>query len=113
MTVSHNLGFPRIGANRELKRVIEAYWQGKIDSSNLLESGRQLRARHWQQQADSGLDLIPVGDFSWYDHVLDTSMLLAWCPNVFVKIAMPSILILISGWPVAVRRQARQLLPVK
>lgn len=83
MTVSHNLGFPRIGANRELKRVIEAYWQGKIDSSNLLESGRQLRARHWQQQADSGLDLIPVGDFSWYDHVLDTSMLLGVVPERF------------------------------
>ncbi len=83
MTLSHNLGFPRIGVNRELKRAVEAYWKGVIDGDELGRRGRELRARHWQQQAQSGLDFVPVGDFSWYDHVLDTSMMLGAVPPRF------------------------------
>ena len=83
MTTIHNLGFPRIGAQRELKLAVEAYWRGETDRDRLLETGRELRARHWQQQADAGLNLLPVGDFSWYDQVLDTSLMLGVIPPRF------------------------------
>jgi len=83
MTISHNLGFPRIGADRELKKATEAFWQGKIDHSELTRISSELRQRHWQLQADAGLDLIPVGDFSSYDQVLDMSCLLGVIPARF------------------------------
>jgi len=83
MIRTHNLGFPRIGAQRELKKSLESYWQGEIDSQDLFNNGQQLRKNNWQTQADSGLDLIPVGDFSWYDHVLDMSALLGCIPERF------------------------------
>lgn len=67
----HNLGFPRIGAQRELKFAQESYWKGESTRDELKALGAQLRKRHWRQQAD--LDLVPVGDFSFYDQVLDTS----------------------------------------
>ncbi|CDG22739.1 5-methyltetrahydropteroyltriglutamate-homocysteine S-methyltransferase [Xenorhabdus poinarii G6] len=81
MTVlNHTLGFPRIGLKRELKKAQENYWAGKISQQELLETGRELRARHWQQQKEAGVDLIPVGDFAWYDQVLTTSLLLGNVP---------------------------------
>jgi len=83
MTTLHNLGFPRIGAQRELKRVQEAYWKGDIAQTELLSIGRVLRKRHWQQQADAGIEWLPVGDFSWYDQVLDLSALLGVVPERF------------------------------
>ncbi|MCW2256456.1 5-methyltetrahydropteroyltriglutamate--homocysteine methyltransferase [Providencia alcalifaciens] len=78
--INHTLGFPRVGLKRELKRAQEDYWAGKIDQAALLETGRELRARHWQQQKDAGVNLLPVGDFAWYDHVLTTSLLLGNVP---------------------------------
>ncbi len=83
MGIAHNLGFPRIGARRELKRALEAYWKGDIDRDALEHAGRDLRARHWALQAEAGLDYIPVGDFSWYDQVLDMSVLLGAVPERF------------------------------
>ncbi len=83
MTLSHNLGFPRIGHKRELKHAVEAYWKGEIDQATLQSRGRALRQQYWQRQAESGLDLIPVGDFSWYDQVLDLSCLLGVVPERF------------------------------
>ncbi|WFQ79215.1 5-methyltetrahydropteroyltriglutamate--homocysteine S-methyltransferase [Xenorhabdus sp. SF857] len=81
MTVlNHTLGFPRIGLKRELKKAQESYWAGKISQQELLETGRELRARHWQQQKEAGVDLVPVGDFAWYDQVLTTSLLLGNVP---------------------------------
>ncbi|OTA18961.1 5-methyltetrahydropteroyltriglutamate/homocysteine S-methyltransferase [Xenorhabdus beddingii] len=81
MTVlNHTLGFPRIGLKRELKKAQENYWAGKISQQELLEVGRELRARHWQQQKEAGVDLVPVGDFAWYDQVLTTSLLLGNVP---------------------------------
>ena len=62
MAVAHNLGFPRIGADRELKKALEAYWKGELDEQGLRQVGRQLRARHWQAQLDAGIELLPVGD---------------------------------------------------
>lgn len=78
--INHTLGFPRIGLKRELKKAQENYWAGKISQQELLETGRELRARHWEQQKQAGVDLVPVGDFAWYDHVLTTSLLLGNVP---------------------------------
>ncbi|MGB7996037.1 MAG: 5-methyltetrahydropteroyltriglutamate--homocysteine S-methyltransferase [Photobacterium halotolerans] len=78
MAKIHNLGFPRIGANRELKFALEKYWKGESSQSELTELATGLRQKHWQQQ--SGLDLTPVGDFSFYDQVLDTSFTLGNIP---------------------------------
>ena len=83
MAVIHNMGFPRTGAQRELKRAVEAYWAGKQSADALLETGRQLRAAHWQRQAASGLKFVPVGDFAWYDHILEWSTLLGAVPARF------------------------------
>ncbi|MFE8045870.1 5-methyltetrahydropteroyltriglutamate--homocysteine S-methyltransferase [Brenneria goodwinii] len=81
MTIlNHTLGFPRVGLRRELKKAQESYWAGNATQEALLAVGRELRARHWQQQKDAGVDLLPVGDFAWYDHVLTTSLLLGNVP---------------------------------
>ncbi|WP_099075196.1 5-methyltetrahydropteroyltriglutamate--homocysteine S-methyltransferase [Proteus alimentorum] len=81
MTIrNHTLGFPRIGLDRELKKAQENYWAGKISQEELVAVGKELRARHWQQQADAGVELLPVGDFAWYDQVLGTSLLLGNVP---------------------------------
>ena len=81
MTIlNHTLGFPRVGLRRELKKAQESYWAGTTSQEELLAVGRELRARHWQQQKQAGVDLVPVGDFAWYDHVLTTSLLLGNVP---------------------------------
>jgi len=79
MTTIHNLGFPRIGARRELKFALESYWKGESSRDELRALGAQLRQRHWEDQA--GLDLVPVGDFSFYDQVLDMSFTLGNLPE--------------------------------
>lgn len=78
--LNHTLGFPRVGLRRELKKAQEGYWAGSITQAELLEVGKALRARHWQQQKEAGVDVLPVGDFAWYDHVLTTSLLLGNVP---------------------------------
>ncbi len=83
MAVTHSLGFPRVGAGRELKTALEAYWAGKITEADLRETGRELRARHWRLQAGLGLDLVPVGDFAWYDQMLNMTALLGAVPARF------------------------------
>ena len=80
---THNLGFPRIGSERALKWAQESYWRGEIDRAELERRGRELRARHWRLQAAAGLDWVPVGDFSWYDHVLDITAMLGAIPERF------------------------------
>src|SRR5471030_1914986 len=79
MVTTHNLGFPRIGAKRELKFAQEGYWKGQSSRDELTGLGAQLRQRHWENQA--GLDHVPVGDFSFYDQVLDTSFTLGNIPE--------------------------------
>lgn len=83
MTLAHTLGYPRIGANRELKHAVEAYWKGEIDQAALEARGAELRARHWQDQREAGLDLVTVGDFAFYDQVLNMSVLLGAVPSRF------------------------------
>ena len=78
--ITHTPGFPRIGLHRELKKAQESYWAGKSSQDALLATGRELRARHWAQQKQAGIDLLPVGDFAWYDHVLTTSLMLGNVP---------------------------------
>jgi len=83
MTVSHILGYPRIGAQRELKHATEAYWQGDCSRQALEATGRELRLRHWRDQQAAGLDLVSVGDFAFYDQVLNVSVLLGAVPERF------------------------------
>lgn len=81
MTIlTHTLGFPRVGLRRELKKAQESYWAGNSTQEALRNVGRELRARHWQQQKQAGVDSVPVGDFAWYDHVLTTSLMLGNVP---------------------------------
>ncbi|CAE6733054.1 5-methyltetrahydropteroyltriglutamate--homocysteine S-methyltransferase [Paraburkholderia domus] len=79
MATTHNLGFPRIGAKRELKFGQEGYWKGQSSRDELTALGAQLRQRHWENQ--TGLDQVPVGDFSFYDQVLDMSFTLGNIPE--------------------------------
>jgi 5-methyltetrahydropteroyltriglutamate--homocysteine methyltransferase len=83
MTVSHILGYPRIGARREIKKATEAYWQGECSREVLEQTGRDLRLRHWQAQQAAGLDMVSVGDFAFYDQVLNVSVLLGAVPERF------------------------------
>ena len=79
MVTTHNLGFPRIGAKRELKFALESYWKGQSSRDELKSLGAQLRQRHWINQAN--LDLVPVGDFAFYDQMLDMSFTLGNLPE--------------------------------
>lgn len=80
MTISANLGFPRIGNDRELKRAVEAYWKGEISQKSLQETACIIRKSNWQTQQSAGIDHIPSNDFSFYDHVLDTTAMLGAVP---------------------------------
>jgi 5-methyltetrahydropteroyltriglutamate--homocysteine methyltransferase len=71
MVQSAVLGFPRMGANRDLKKATEAYWGGKISQAELLEEAKRLRLAHWKIQKDAGVDSIASGDFALYDHILN------------------------------------------
>ncbi|WDS35099.1 5-methyltetrahydropteroyltriglutamate--homocysteine S-methyltransferase [Pseudoxanthomonas sp.] len=75
MTRVTNLGFPRIGARRELKHALESHWRGESSADQLQQTARELRERHWKRQRAAGVDLPPSNDFSLYDQVLDTALL--------------------------------------
>ncbi len=77
------LGLPRIGPDRELKGALEAFWAGRTGAAELQETARTLRANTWRRAADAGIDVIPSGDFSLYDHVLDTAWALGAIPARF------------------------------
>jgi 5-methyltetrahydropteroyltriglutamate--homocysteine methyltransferase len=79
MAKTHNLGFPRIGAHRELKFALDGYWSGKISRGELENIGKSVRKINWETQ--SKLDLIPLGDFSFYDHILDLTFMLGNLPE--------------------------------
>ena len=84
MTVTvATLGFPRIGPRRELKTALERYWSGKIDQNALQGVAADLRAQTWSRQRALGADHVPSGDFSFYDHVLDTSVLVGAIPVLY------------------------------
>jgi 5-methyltetrahydropteroyltriglutamate--homocysteine methyltransferase len=79
--LKNNLGYPRVGAHRELKKASEQYWAGKISRNELFAAARAIREQNWQLQLDAGIDLIPCNDFSFYDLVLDTSLMLGVIPQ--------------------------------
>ncbi|WP_114750703.1 5-methyltetrahydropteroyltriglutamate--homocysteine S-methyltransferase [Pleomorphovibrio marinus] len=85
--LTHNLGYPRIGSQRELKKACEQFWAGKIPTEELEKVSNSLKANNWEVQKAAGLDLIPVNDFSYYDQVLDLSMLVGAIPERFQKLA--------------------------
>ncbi|MCS6968873.1 MAG: 5-methyltetrahydropteroyltriglutamate--homocysteine S-methyltransferase [Cytophagales bacterium] len=89
---THNLGYPRIGKQRELKKACESYWSGKIDQSELLAVAQQIKEQNWQTQQAAGIDLIPINDFSLYDHVLDMSLLVGAIPERYEPLAQQSVL---------------------
>ena len=78
-----NLGFPRIGLNRELKKAAEGYWAGKANQETLVACGRELRVQNWRLQQEMGIQHIPSNDFSFYDQVLDTCALVGAVPERF------------------------------
>ena len=80
---THILGFPRMGAQRELKFALESHWRGETDLTALEATGALLRERHWQAQKDAGLDFVTVGDFAFYDHVANHIQLLGCEPARF------------------------------
>ena len=80
-------GFPRIGQNRELKKIIEAYWKGAASLDEVRGTAEELRAKHWKLQAQAGVDLIPSNDFSYYDQMLDTAILLNVIPQRYKRLA--------------------------
>lgn len=76
-----NLGYPRIGAHRELKRACEKYWSNKISLEDLIQEGKSIRKENWKLQQKKGIDLIPSNDFSFYDQVLDTTLMVGAIPE--------------------------------
>ncbi len=77
------LGFPRIGPQRRLKTALEAHWAGRLDAEGLQTEAAALRALAWRRQADLGVDHVPSGDFSLYDHVLDTAVMVGAIPAAY------------------------------
>lgn len=73
-------GYPRQGADRELKKAVEGYWKGRVGAEGLRETAALLRRTNWEQLADAGVHEVPTGDFSYYDHVLDTSVMVGAIP---------------------------------
>lgn len=91
MVQSAVLGFPRIGAFRELKKNTEAYWSGKVTAEQLLAVGREIRSTNWKLQKEAGVDIIPSNDFSFYDQVLDLAVLFNVIPERYTKYNLPTI----------------------
>ncbi len=83
---THILGYPRIGANREMKKAVEAYWRKEISATQLETVASEINHANWKTQHDAGLSYVTVGDFSWYDHILDMSVLLGVVPERFGKV---------------------------
>ncbi|MDA2639863.1 MULTISPECIES: 5-methyltetrahydropteroyltriglutamate--homocysteine S-methyltransferase [Bacillus] len=78
-----NLGYPRIGLQREWKKTLEAFWSNKIDEEQFLTTMKEIRLQHVKVQQENGIELIPIGDFTYYDHVLDTAYMLGFIPSRF------------------------------
>ncbi|MYX82899.1 MULTISPECIES: 5-methyltetrahydropteroyltriglutamate--homocysteine S-methyltransferase [unclassified Streptomyces] len=73
-------GYPRQGQHRELKKAVEGYWKGRVGADALKKTAAELRRANWAQLAEAGIDEVPTGDFSYYDHVLDTSVMVGAVP---------------------------------
>lgn len=85
---TNNLGYPRIGSNRELKKASEKYWAGKISVAELIRTGVEIRKSNWELQKEAGIDLIPSNDFSFYDQVLDMALMVSAIPKRYHKVIL-------------------------
>ena len=83
---THNLGYPKIGDHRELKKACESYWAGKSDYKTLQQTGKTIRNQNWLLQKELGIDLIPSNDFSFYDQVLDHSLMFGAIPKRYTQV---------------------------
>ena len=81
--LTHTLGYPRIGPQRELKSALEGYWNGSLSADVLQTTAQTIKRRNWQEQIEAGIDIIPSNDFSLYDHVLDTACLVGAVPKSY------------------------------
>ena len=88
--LTQNLGYPRIGGQRQLKKACEQYWAGKIDIKELNQVARTIKEENWQTQLNAGIDLIPCNDFSFYDQTLDMSLLLGVIPQRYTPVLTES-----------------------
>jgi len=86
--LTHNLGYPRIGSQRELKKANEIYWSGKSTLRNLVQVGKNIRQENWELQKNAGIDLIPSNDFSFYDQVLDMSLTVNAVPERYHEVIL-------------------------
>jgi 5-methyltetrahydropteroyltriglutamate--homocysteine methyltransferase len=83
MLKTASLGFPRIGANRELKKAVESYWKGAISADELQKAASEIKTKNWQTQKTAGISIIPSNDFSFYDHILGMIALFGAVPERF------------------------------
>lgn len=86
--LTNNLGYPRIGSKRELKKACEQYWSGQSGIQNLVQTGRDIRKQNWELQKAVGIDLIPSNDFSFYDQVLDLSLTVGAIPKRYHEVIL-------------------------
>lgn len=86
--LTQNLGYPRIGSHRELKKICENYWAGKTGYKNVLQVGKNIRHENWKLQQQAGVDIIPSNDFSFYDHVLDHSLTFGAIPKRYNEVIL-------------------------
>ena len=89
MILSSNLGYPRIGPNRELKWLLESFWKKKINQISLFENISNIKKDNWIKQRKAGIHFIPSNDFSLYDHVLDMCLAVDAVPDRFKKLKNP------------------------
>jgi 5-methyltetrahydropteroyltriglutamate--homocysteine methyltransferase len=86
--LTQNLGYPRIGSQRELKKICENYWADKTGYKNVLQVGKNIRHENWKLQKEAGIDVIPSNDFSFYDHVLDHSLTFGAIPKRYNEVIL-------------------------
>ncbi|MCF8232656.1 MAG: 5-methyltetrahydropteroyltriglutamate--homocysteine S-methyltransferase [Bacteroidales bacterium] len=113
MINTHVLGYPRIGAKRETKKVCERYWADKVNLQDLIDTGKEQRRYNWQVQKEAGIDLVPVNDFSYYDHILDTSLMVGAIPERFQDLKHLGLYDLYFAMARGYQKEGKDLIPVE
>lgn len=113
MIKTHVLGYPRIGAKRETKKVCERYWADKVNLQDLIDTGKEQRRYNWQVQKEAGIDLVPVNDFSFYDHILDTSLMVGAIPERFQDLKHLGLYDLYFAMARGYQKEGKDLIPVE